>query len=69
MWSRAARRAALLALTAGLLPALASAGGERDDTRAVIARQAQELLAARDFEGAARLLADRLRRGGDDGAL
>ncbi len=43
---------------------LAWAGGGHDDARA-----AQELLGARDFEGAARLLADRLRRGGSEGQL
>ncbi len=62
--SRAARSAALFALAAGLLAALAWAGGGRDDARA-----AQELIGARDFEGAARLLADRLRRGASDGQL
>jgi hypothetical protein len=71
---RAARSAAILvvpaslvlagvALLCGAAPAPVSGGG-RDDLRA-----AQELLAARDFEGAAKLLADRLRRGSSDGAL
>ena len=69
MWSRAARRAAQFAFPAGLLVALAFAGGGRDDPRAEATRQAQELFAAHDFEGAARLLSERLRRGGNDGAL
>src|SRR6187455_681603 len=71
---RAARSAAILvvpaslvlagaALVAGAAPAPVP-GPRGDDLRA-----AQELLAARDFDGAARLLADRLRRGASDGAL
>jgi len=67
--SRGQRGAARFALLAGLLWALASAGGVRDETRAETLRQAQERLAAKDPEGAARLLADRLRRGASDGAL
>src|SRR5689334_22818958 len=52
-----------VALVASAAPARVPEPG-RDDLRA-----AQELLAAKDFEGAARLLAERLRRGGSDGAL
>ena len=57
-------------LVSGASPALVGGGaGTRDDGRAAAARQAQELYSAKDYEGAARLLADRLRRGGTDGAL
>jgi hypothetical protein len=54
------------ALFCGRLPA--APGGGRDDPRAA-AREAEALLAAHDFEGAARLLADRLRRGSSDASI
>lgn len=58
-----------VALLCGAAPALVGGGTPRDDARAATARQAQELIAARDYEGATRLLAERLRRGGTDGGL
>jgi len=66
--SRAARSAAVLGVLAGLALGARPLGGP-DDARAKTVQAAQELIAARDFEGAARLLADQLRRRASDGAL
>ncbi len=53
---------------ASAAPLVSGGGGGREDARADPLRQAQELVAAKDLEGAARLLSDRLRRGSCDGA-